>query len=129
MINEFLRRDTLFASLIRNSNLTKVQMDTLLSYWNLKQNDGSLSEMIRMRDKVVTKGSFLHTLNQAKQNVRASVYSILLLGYIGLLNKESIEGLVRVTTLLNDLKKTGGNSKSEEIVFLIEGLCDRLISV
>ena len=127
MINEFLRRDTLFASLIRNSNLTKVQMDTLLSYWNLKQNDRSLSEMIRIRDKVVTKGSFLHTLNQAKQNIRASVYSILLLGYIGLLNKESIEGLVRVTALLNDFKKTGGNSKSEEIMFLIEGLCDKLI--
>ncbi len=129
MINEFLRRDALFTSLIRNSNLTKVQMDTLLSYWNSKQNDGSLSEMIRIRDKVVTKGSFLHTLNQAKQNVRASVYSILLLGYIGLLNKDSIEGLVRVTTLLNDLKKTGGNSKSEEIMFLIEGLCDRLVSI
>ena len=127
MINEILRRDTLFASLIRNSNLTKVQMDTLLSYWNLKQNDRSLSEMIRIRDKVVTKGSFLHTLNQAKQNIRASVYSILLLGYIGLLNKESIEGLVRVTALLNDFKKTGGNSKSEEIMFLIEGLCDKLI--
>lgn len=127
MINEFLRRDALFASLIRNSNLTKIQMDTLLSYWNLKQNDRSLNEMIRIRDKVVTKGSFLHTLNQAKQNIRASVYSILLLGYIGLLDKESIEGLVRVTALLNDFKKTGGNSKSEEIMFLIEGLCDKLI--
>jgi hypothetical protein len=129
MINDLLKGDPLLAFLAKNSNLTEVQMDTLLSYFSVKQSEGSLDKMIRIRDKTVTKGSFLHTLDQAQQNLRTSVYSILLLGYVGLLNTESIEGLVRVTALLDNFKKTGGKLQYAEIVALIEGLCDRLVSV
>lgn len=129
MINDLLKGDPLLAFLAKNSNLTEVQMDTLLSYSSVKQSEGSLDDMIRVRDKTVTKGSFLHTLGQARQNLRVSVYSILLLGYIGLLNTESIDGLVRVTVLLDDFKKTGGKLQYTEIASLIEGLCDRIVSV
>ena len=129
MINDLLKGDPLLAFLAKNSNLTEVQMDTLLSYSSVKQNEGSLDDMIRVRDKMVTKGSFLHTLGQAQQNLRASVYSILLLGYVGLLNTESIEGLVRVTALLDNFKKTGGKLQYAEIASLIEGLCNRYVLV
>jgi len=127
MINGLWKADPLFAFLAKNSGLTKVQLDTLLSYSSVKQNEGSLNDMVRVRDKMVTKGSFLHTLHQARQNLRCSIYSIFLLGYTGLLGNESIEGLVRVTTLLNDFKKTGRSAKYEEIMLLIEDLCDRLV--
>ena len=129
MINEFLKEDPLFAFLAQRSSLTMVQIDTLLSYSSVKQNEGSLDGMVRVRDKTVTKGSFLHTLSQARQNLRASVYSILLLGYIGLLNKGSIDGLGRIATLLDDLKKTGRNTKYEEVTSLIEGFSHRLSSM
>lgn len=96
MLKDWLVGDELFGYLLENSSLTEVQLDTLLS--DLK--GLTLKEKVRLRDKSVSKGSFVRTLKQAKCNVRSSIFTLLLLGYMGYLGEDDIVTMVKLVELV-----------------------------
>lgn len=123
-----MANDRLFLFLSRSAGLSDVQLDTLLSYLVVKREGGRLSEMIKRRDGPrVSKGAFSRTLSQARTNIRSSLYSILLLGYLGLLNEYNVEDLFRVVGLLSGLRDSDAIVELSRIRSLIEDVCDRLL--
>ncbi len=72
-----------------NSHLTKTQLETLLIDIlsdNIAGKSLKYDEKARLRltKAKISRGAFNRTLRQAKQNVTKSIYTVILLGYLGL---------------------------------------------
>lgn len=79
--------DPIVRILLHNSNITMAQLETLLLD-NIADAAPDLvlnyEQKARLRSPPVTRGAFGRTLSQARYNIRASVYTMLLLSYIGI---------------------------------------------
>ena len=97
--------DPLTEILLNNSHLTKIQAETLIidslveNYLDQKISYEEKSKMRRSL-KGVSRGAFNRTLHQANKNIISSIYTILFLGYIGLLETPSLDGLVETANNL-----------------------------
>lgn len=86
--------DPLVKTLSKNSNLTKIQLETLLIdvlAENITDKSLKYDEKADLRILSVTRGAFNRSLRQARKNVTQSIYTILLLGYLGILEEISLE--------------------------------------
>ncbi len=86
--------DPIVKILLKNSNLTKIQLETLLIdvlASNISEKSLKYDEKAKLRILAVTRGSFNRSLRQARQNASKSIYTILLLGYLGILEEISLE--------------------------------------
>ena len=127
MLESLIRHDKLLLSLLENSNYTNVQLDVFMSYVMIRRSQGKLEDIINAKDgSKVTRGSFLRTLEQARSNIKSSVYSILLLGYLGFADSNFIDGFIRISRMLEELNRVGYVNDPKEIVELINKLSDRL---
>lgn len=86
--------DPIAKILLKTSNLTKIQLETLLIDILAENHaDKSLNYeekgRLRLTKAAVSRGSFNRTLAQAKKNVTESIYTILLLGYLGIIQATS----------------------------------------
>jgi predicted DNA-binding protein (UPF0251 family) len=97
--------DPLVKTLSKNSNLTEIQLETLLIdvlAENVFEKDLKYDEKAKLRILAVSRGAFNRTLRQARHNVTQSIYTILLLGYLGILEEISLEPYLEAA---NKLKK------------------------
>jgi hypothetical protein len=121
-------KDPITAILLNNSNLTKIQYESLLiDYFmdNMVDNIVSYENKAIYRSKKVSRGSFSRTLSQARKNIISSIYTILLLSYVGVYDtypfeeyKNLAEKLSEYTMLTQDL--SGSDSLSRIKKFEIE---------
>jgi hypothetical protein len=87
--------DPITKILMKTSNLTKIQLETLLidilaeNYTDKSLNYDEKGRL-RLTKTAVSRGSFNRTLTQAKRNVTESIYTILLLGYLGIIQSTSL---------------------------------------
>ncbi|UCH31449.1 MAG: hypothetical protein JSV05_08125 [Candidatus Bathyarchaeota archaeon] len=98
--------DPMAKILSKNSNLTSIQLETLLIdvlAENLASKQLKYQEkaILRQTKGRISRGSFNRTLRQAKRNVIQSIYTLLLLGYFGILEDVS---LMPYLELANKLK-------------------------
>lgn len=79
--------------LLRNSQLTLHQLETLLadSLSSEKRGLKAQRRLFRPSGKRVSRGAFNRTLIQAQNNIIRSIYTILLLGYVGLFDTPSLQ--------------------------------------
>lgn len=97
--------DPIAKILLKTSNLTKIQLETLLIDI-LAENyaDKSLNYeekgRLRLTKAAVSRGSFNRTLAQAMNNVTESIYTILLLGYLGIIQSASLSPYQEVANKL-----------------------------
>jgi len=80
--------DPIVKTLIKNSHLTKTQLETLLIdvlAENLAGKSLRYEEKAKLRllRTEISRGAFNRTLKQARRNIIQSVYTIILLGYLG----------------------------------------------
>ncbi|MFP3985132.1 MAG: hypothetical protein ACLFU9_04095 [Candidatus Bathyarchaeia archaeon] len=99
--------DPIAKILERNSNLTKIQLETLLIdvlAENLASKELKYEEKAKLRQTKapISRGSFNRTLKQAKKNTIQSIYTILLLGYFGILEDSSLSPYLEVANKLKD---------------------------
>jgi hypothetical protein len=85
--------------LLRNSQLTSPQLETLLadSLSNEKMGLKVQRRLFRSSGKRVSRGAYNRTLIQAQNNVIRSIYTILLLGYVGLFDSPSLQPFVELS--------------------------------
>ena len=86
--------DPIASILLKYSNLTKTQFESILidlATENLSINGLKYEEKAKIRSKAVSRGSFNRSLSQARKNIIASIYTVLLLSYIGLLRGSVFE--------------------------------------
>ncbi len=111
MVNRSFK-DQITAILLKNSNLTKIQYESLLiDYYtdNMSDNIITYDNKAIYRSKKVSRGSFSRTLSQARRNIISSIYTILLLSYVGIYDtypfeeyKNLAEKLSEYSSLMQD---------------------------
>lgn len=99
---EDLRNDAVVNFLLSKSNLTEVQLDTILA----SAREGNLNIKRTLREKgPVSKGAFARTLKQAYVNIESSVYTLFLLVYLEQISSEKMAQLGRTARMLSQLKE------------------------
>jgi hypothetical protein len=88
--------DPIVKILAKNSNLTQTQLETLLIDFlasNVSEKSIRNEEKARLRlsKAEISRGAFNRTLKQARSNVIQSMYTIILLGYLGLFENTRLE--------------------------------------
>lgn len=99
--------DPITKILYKNSQLTKTQLETLLidilaenlSGKHLKYDEKA---NLRLTKAKISRGAFNRTLKQAKENVIKSIYTVLLLGYLGIFESTTLDPYLEIANKLKD---------------------------
>lgn len=131
-----LTSDPIAKILIKNSNLTKIQLETLLIDILAQNVSGKVlkyEEKARLRliKAGVSRGSFNRTLKQARRNVIQAIYTIFLLGYLGIFDSANLNPYLEISRKLKDYADMykdvfQGNKLSEEHFRIIKILSEEL---
>lgn len=97
--------DSLAKILLENSQFTQIQLETfLIDVLADQMTDRKVSyvekSMMRITGKTISRGAFNRTLQQARKNMIRSVLTVLLLGYIGVLETPSLSPFIEASNKL-----------------------------
>jgi len=107
-------QEPILKALLNQSTLTKVQLETLLIDLIVEDELGSHipydeKASLRLKSKGrasgVSRGSFNRTLSQARRNVTRCLYTMLLLGYLGLFEFTLFRPFEEIATRIGDYRK------------------------
>jgi hypothetical protein len=127
--------DPIVKILAKNSQLTKTQLETLLIdilAENLSGKQLIYDEKARLRltKAKISRGSFNRTLKQSKENVIKSVYTVLLLGYLGVFESTTLDPYLEIANKLRDYVEahysTPGGQEAENHQKVIELIREEL---
>ena len=112
--------DPIVKILSKNSHLTKTQLETLLIdilSENIAGKSLTYEEKVQFRliRSKVSRGAFNRTLGQAKRNVVKAMYTMILLGYVGLFNNTTLDPYLEIANKLGKYMKAYRNKPGEEI--------------
>ncbi|NLE06119.1 MAG: hypothetical protein GX638_15135 [Crenarchaeota archaeon] len=99
--------DPIVKILTKNSQLTKTQLETLLIELlaeNMAGKHLNYDEKARLRltKAKLSRGSFNRTLKQSKENVIKSIYTVLLLGYLGVFETTTLDPYLEMANKLKE---------------------------
>ncbi len=124
--------DKILLTLLKNSNLTRKQFESLIIDFSLEK---MLDKELTMKYKTklrtdrtkLSRGAFLRTLSQAKKNAMHSLYTVLLLGYVGILDSLELEPFIeiahRIKSYVESLK---GGENEENYIKTVKTLSEEL---
>jgi uncharacterized protein YyaL (SSP411 family) len=110
--------DPIVKILVSNSQLTKTQIETLLIdilAENISNKHLIYDEKasLRLTKAKISRGSFNRTLKQSKENVIKSVYTVLLLGYLGVFESTTLDPYLEIANKLHDYVEAQYSDKRE----------------
>ena len=99
--------DPIVKILAKNSHLTKTQLETLLievlseniAGKPLKYDEKAI---LRLTKAKISRGAFNRTLKQAKENVVKAIYTVLLLGYLGIFESTKLDPYLEIANKLHE---------------------------
>ena len=99
--------DPIVQILAKNSQLTKTQLETLLidvlaENMAGKQLKYDEKANLRLTKAKISRGSFNRTLKQSKENVIKSIYTVLLLGYLGVFESTTLDPYLEIANKLHE---------------------------
>jgi hypothetical protein len=99
--------DPIVKILTKNSQLTKTQLETLLIEVlaeNMAGKSLNYDEKARLRltKAKLSRGAFNRTLKQSKENVIKSIYTVLLLGYLGVFESTTLDPYLEMANKLKE---------------------------
>ena len=127
--------DPIVGLLIENSSLTRKQFETFIISLLGDQfhiETGSRIRKLRVRTDTfkITRGAFNRTLNQAKANVIRSIYTLFLLGYVGVFDTPQLGPFLEladnIKAYLEDRKSLPRQASDEEYKRAVQDVAQRL---
>jgi hypothetical protein len=111
--------DPIVQILAKNSHLTKTQLETFLidilaeniAGKKLKYDEKA---SLRLTKAKISRGSFNRTLKQSKENVIKSIYTVLLLGYLGVFESTTLDPYLEVANKLQQYVEAHQDVPSRE---------------
>lgn len=99
--------DSIVKILVENSHLTRIQLETLLidilaENFSGKQLKYDEKARLRLTKAKISRGSFNRTLKQAKENVVKAIYTVLLLGYLGIFESTTLDPYIEIANKLQE---------------------------
>jgi len=112
-------QDKILKILLENSNMTRKQFESFLidsvSESSLQRGDISRERpKLRTDRDFLSRGSFDRTLSQARRNVTEAIFTVLLLGYTGLLETPQLEPFTEVGNRLKNYTELRGEGSGGE---------------
>lgn len=107
--------DPLTDVLLKNSNITRIQFETLIIDMLtdiISDKKLSFNEKTLYRSKNVSRGSFSRSLSQARKNVISSIFTVVLLSYIGVFNERPFDEYYLLAEKLKEYTAILESSKS-----------------
>ncbi|MCK5593387.1 hypothetical protein KAI31_04745 [Candidatus Bathyarchaeota archaeon] len=101
--------DPIAKILAQSSCLTKTQLETLLIdalTENIAEKPLKYEEKARLRISAVSRGAFNRTLRQARRNVIQAIYTIILLGYVGIFDGTLLDPYIEMANRLQTYMNT-----------------------
>ncbi len=98
-------QDPITDLLLKNSNLTKIQFETLmidLLIDVMSEEKVPFKNKVIYRNKKVSRGSFSRTLGQGRRRVISSIFTIVLLSYVGVFDAKPFEEYQNLVEKLRD---------------------------
>jgi len=126
--------DPIAKILIKNSNLTEIQLETILidilsDYLTDKKIKTEEKAKLRIKGEI-SKGAFNRILKQAKKNIIRSIYTLILLQYLGLMSLTTLRKYLEVPEKIKEYIEALKNVKEEgEAEFLKNELKELLITL
>jgi len=101
-----LSRDPLAKMLTENSHLTKTQLETFVIDVLAEKIAGksmvyNTKAKLRLIRSGVSRGAFNRTLAQARRNIIKSIYTVILLGYLGIHDTPSLEPYLEIANKIS----------------------------
>jgi hypothetical protein len=128
---KIMTRDPVTKLLLANSQLTLVQLETLLANWLSSEADTKKvnGRLYRPTGRHPSRGAFNRTLIQAENNVIRSIYTVLVLAYVGLYDSASLQPFIELSdTIQSYIQNTRQANENEPLVLgelkarLLEGI-------
>ena len=99
--------DPVVKILVKNSQLTKTQLETLLIDVLAESMAGKPLKYdekanLRLTKAKLSRGAFNRTLKQSKENVIKSIYTVLLLGYLGVFETTTLDPYLEIANKLKE---------------------------
>lgn len=119
-------KDPIGSILLKNSNITNTQYETLVIDYMTSMNDDieiTFNNKALYRNKKVSRGSFSRTLSQARGNIISSIYTLLLLAYIGVFDTvpfDDYKNLAEKLSEYNQLIDLSEDPQSAQLLRRIE---------
>ena len=119
-------KDPIGSILLKNSNITNTQYETLVIDYMTSMNDDieiTFRDKAFYRNKKVSRGSFSRTLSQARGNIISSIYTLLLLAYIGVFDTvpfDDYKNLAEKLSEYNQLIDRSEDPQSAQLLRRIE---------
>jgi hypothetical protein len=119
-------QDPITDLLLKKSNLTKIQFETLmidLLIDVMSEERIPFKEKTLFRAKTVSRGSFSRTLGQGRRRVISSIFTIVLLSYVGVYDTKPFEEYQNLAEKLREyitLIENSGPKKSKALLRRIE---------
>ena len=114
--------DPIVDILAKNSQLTKTQLETLMIdilSENIAGKELNYDEKaaLRLTRSKISRGSFNRTLKQSRENVIKSIYTVLLLGYLGVFETTTLDPYLEIANKLHEYVEAHQDipSKEEEL--------------
>jgi hypothetical protein len=127
---ENILSDPIVNKLLKSSNITPIQFETLLINFLLDEGAGKpvkykIKGFLRspskkrkfptLKTKGVTRGAFRRVLGQACANVIKAIYSLVLLGYVGILDSPSLHPYLDMSNIISNYMEQMEISFGQEI--------------
>ena len=122
--------DPIAKTLLKGGHLTKIQLETLLID---VLSDSAAGRRVKYDEKArlrltkakISRGAFNRTLNQAKSNVIKAIYTLILLGYLGIFDGTSLDNYLEIANKLDSYmsayrKVSHDSEDSEEQMKIME---------
>ena len=112
--------DPITLVLLKNSNITRIQFETLiidLLIDFILDKKVPFKEKTLFRSQKVSRGSFSRTLGQARSRVISSIYTIILLNYVGIFDSKPLAEYELLSEKLKDyITNLESNDKRNKII-------------
>jgi hypothetical protein len=111
--------DPIAQILAKNSQLTKTQLETLLidvlsENISGKQLNYDEKAALRLTRAKISRGAFNRTLKQSRENVIKSIYTVLLLGYLGVFETTTLDPYLEIANKLHEYVDAHQDMPSKE---------------
>jgi len=112
--------------LLKYSSLTPIQYETLIIDYiteYMTDNEFTIQNKTLYRSKIVSRGSFSRTLSQGRGKIISSLYTILLLSYIGIFDTTPFDEFKNLSEKLSEyrnLVEISDYTESEQLLLRIE---------
>ena len=119
-------QDPITDLLLKNSSLTKTQFETLiidLLTDLMSEEKVSFYQKTLFRNKKVSRGSFSRSLSQARRNVISSIFTIVLMSYIGVFGARPFDDYYFLAEKLKEyvsMVQLNGNDVSKNVLKRLE---------